>query len=113
MSAKSASPKPRRARLRGSWGTPVIVETPDGERLVAIGDHEAVITLFDDLLNPLGDIAVGEKPMDGCFSNDKRTLLIANEGEGSLSVIDLAQLRVIATPQVGTGCEVLSYFTLK
>lgn len=104
----------QRLRLPGHQQPCQVVRfSADGERLVAIGDHEAVITLFDDLLNPLGDIAVGDKPMDGCFSDDKRTLLIANEGEGSLSVIDLAQLRVVATPQVGTGCEVLSYFTLK
>jgi WD40 repeat protein len=91
----------------------VVRFSPDGERLVAIGDHEPVVTLFDDLLNPLGDIAVGNKPMDGCFSPDKQLLLIANEEDGTLSVIDLAQGKVIATPRVGTGCEILSYFTLE
>ena len=84
----------------------------NGERLVVIGDQEPIITLFDELLNPLGDIHVGSKPMDGCFSEDNRTLLIANQGDGTLSVIDLQQQKVIATPRVGTGCEVLSYFQL-
>ncbi|NIF22538.1 WD40 repeat domain-containing protein [Candidatus Pantoea multigeneris] len=90
----------------------VVRFSPDGDLLVAVGDREPVISLFDDLLNPLGDIAVGEKPMDGCFSPDKKTLLIANEGDGTLSVIDLASRKVIATPNAGTGCEVLSYFQL-
>ncbi|MEZ3500266.1 YncE family protein [Pantoea sp. KPR_PJ] len=90
----------------------VVRFSADGERLVAIGDEEPVVTLFDDLLNPLGDIAVGNKPMDGCFSEDNQQLLIANEGDGTLSVIDLTQGTVIATPRVGTGCEVLSFFSL-
>lgn len=89
----------------------VVRFSADGELLVAIGEGEPVVTLFDDLLNPLGDIAVGSTPMDGCFSPDKQLLLIANQGDGTLSVIDLAQRKVIATPRVGTGCEVLSYFS--
>ena len=91
----------------------MVLFSAKGERLVAIGDQEPVITLLDDLLNPLGDIQVGNKPMDGCFSADNRTLLIANEGDGTLSVIDLQQMRVVATPTAGTGCEVLSYFHIK
>ncbi len=90
----------------------VVRFSPDGELMVAIGNQEPIVTLFDDLLNPLGDIAVGNKPMDGCFSADKQQLLIANEGDGTLSVIDLVQRKVIATPRVGTGCEILSYFQL-
>ena len=90
----------------------VVRFSANGERLVAIGDGEPLVTIFDDLMNPLGDIPVGNKPMDGCFSDDNLTLLIANEGDGSLSVIDLQQMRAIATPQAGTGCEVLSYFQL-
>jgi len=84
----------------------------DGSLLVVIGDDEPVISLFDGELNPLGQVAVGNKPMDGCFSPDNRTLLIANEEDGTLSVIDIATLTVIATPTVGRGCEVLSYFEM-
>jgi len=51
----------------------------DGTLLVVIGDQEPVISLFDGELHPLGVVAVGNKPMDGCFSPDNRTLLIANE----------------------------------
>ena len=85
----------------------------DGSLLVVIGDQEPVISLFDGELNPLGQVRVGNKPMDGCFSPDNRTLLIANEDDGTLSVIDIASLTVTATPSVGRGCEVLSYFALR
>jgi len=90
----------------------VVRFSADGEQLVAIGDHEPLVTLFDDLLNPLGDIPVGNMPMDGCFTPDRQQLLIANQDDGTLSVIDLTQRKVIATPRVGTGCEVLGYFPL-
>lgn len=84
----------------------------DGSLLAVIGDHEPVVSLFDATLNPLGQVAVGNKPMDGCFSPDNRQLLVANEDDGTLSVIDLASMSVVATPSVGRGCEVLSYFSL-
>ncbi|MGD9426945.1 WD40 repeat domain-containing protein [Pantoea sp. NSTU24] len=88
----------------------VVRFSADGEQLVAIGNQEPLVTLFDDLLNPLGDIGTGRMPMDGCFTPDRQQLLIANQGDGTLSVIDLTQRKVIATPHVGTGCEVLGYF---
>lgn len=84
----------------------------DGSLLVVIGDFEPIVSLFDGELTPLAQVGVGNKPMDGCFSPDNRTLLIANEEDGTLSVIDLQQFQVVATPRVGEGCEVLSYFPL-
>jgi len=102
----------QRIKLAHQQPCQVVRFSANGERLVAIGDQEPLITLFDDLLNPLGDVPVGNKPMDGCFSADNRTLLIANEGDGTLSVIDLLQMKVVATPNAGKGCEVLSYFQL-
>jgi len=84
----------------------------DGTLLAVIGDGEPIVTLFDEMLTPIKQIEVGNKPMDGCFSPDNRTLLIANEDDGTLSVIDVVAGKVMATPLVGRGCEVLSYFTL-
>lgn len=93
-------------------GGQVVRFNQEGSLLVVIGDQEPVISLFDGELNPLAQIGVGNKPMDGCFSPDNRTLLIANEKDGTLSVIDVEQMRVVATPRVGEGCEVLAYFAL-
>lgn len=81
-----------------------------GELLVVIGGQEPVISLFDGALNPLGQVAVDNKPMDGCFSPESSRLLIANEDDGTLSVIDIASQKVVATPSVGKGGEVLNYF---
>jgi hypothetical protein len=44
-----------------------------------------------------GDVAVGNQPMDGCFSADNRSLLIANQGDGSLSLIDRSPLALKRT----------------
>ncbi|OON42212.1 hypothetical protein BTJ39_01765 [Izhakiella australiensis] len=90
----------------------VVRFSADGTLLAVIGDNEPLVSLFDALLTPLATIKVGERPMDGCFSPDNSRLLIANEGDGTLSVIELATRKVVATPRVGRGCEILSYFSV-
>lgn len=82
----------------------------DGKVLVAIGDQEPVITLFDEQLTPLASVTVGEKPMDAAFSPDGNLLIVANESAGNWSVIELTTYQVIAQPPIGKGCETLSYF---
>lgn len=77
-----------------------------------IGDGEPMVTLLDGDLTALAGLNVGNKPMNGCFSPDNDFLLIASEDDGTLSVMDLNMLQVIATPRVGEGCEVLGYFPL-
>ncbi|WP_371441370.1 hypothetical protein [Candidatus Sodalis sp. SoCistrobi] len=77
-----------------------------------IGDGEPVATLLEGDFTVLAALNVGNKSMDGCFSPDNDFLLIANEDDGTLSVMDLNMLQVIATPRVGEGCEVLGYFPL-
>lgn len=84
----------------------------DGSLLAVIGDGEPVVTRLDGDLTPLAALNVGNNPMNGCFSPDNALLLIANEDDGTLSVIDLNLLRVFATLRVGEGCEVLGYFPL-
>lgn len=98
--------------LRGhKKGAQIVRFSQDGELLIAIGDQEPVATLFDGDLNELACFSVGNKPMDGCFSPDNQRLLIANEEDGTVSIIDIPQRKVIATPSAGVGCEVLSYFS--
>ena len=82
----------------------------DGKVLVAIGDQEPVITLFDEELTPLANVVVGKKPMDAAFSPDGHLLIVANETQGNWSVIELDTFQVIAQPEIGKGCETLSYF---
>jgi YVTN family beta-propeller protein len=100
--------------LRGhKKGAQIVRFSQDGEYLIVIGDQEPVATLFDGGLNEIACFNVGNKPMDGCFSPDNKRLLIANEADGTVSIIDIASKRVIATPSVGKGCEVLNYFVEK
>lgn len=93
-------------------GVQVVRFNADGSQLAVIGDGEPVVTLLDGEITPLASLNVGNKPTDGYFSPDNALLLIANEDDGTLNVIDLHLLQVIATLRVGEGCEVLSYFPL-
>ncbi len=97
--------------LRGHKnGAQIVRFSQDGKLLIAIGDQEPVATLFDENLNEIACFSVGNKPMDGCFSPDNQWLLIANEKDSTVSVINIAKRQVVSTPQVGVGCEVLSYY---
>lgn len=55
-------------------------------------------------------IAVGKDPMGFAFSPDGKLALVANHGDGSVSVIDLKQWKVIHNFHAGTGIETLSYY---
>ncbi|WAT01340.1 YncE family protein [Rouxiella chamberiensis] len=102
----------RHIPLRGhKKGAQIVRFSQNGQLLIAIGDQEPVATLFDSELNEIACFSVGHKPMDGCFSPDNKRLLIANEKDGTVSIIDIDERRIIATPSVGVGCEVLSYFS--
>lgn len=93
-----------------SKGSQVVRISPDGNTLIAIGDHEPVLTLLDLKTMAQRLVAVGSKPMDGGFRPDGKAFLIANEGDGTLSEIDLTAAVVSRTVPVGTGCETLAYF---
>jgi YVTN family beta-propeller protein len=53
---------------------------------------------------------VGKDPMGFAASADGKTLLVANHGDGTVSVIDLKAGRVVNTFMAGTGIETLTYF---
>ena len=55
-------------------------------------------------------IPVGKDPMGFAFAPDGKTVLVANHGDGTVSVIDLSQNRVVSTFTGGTGVESLSYY---
>jgi YVTN family beta-propeller protein len=48
--------------------------------------------------------------MGFAFSADGKTVLVANPGDGTVSVIDLGTMRETARFQAGTGIEALTYF---
>ncbi|WP_215763164.1 cytochrome D1 domain-containing protein [Acetobacter sp. P1H12_c] len=83
---------------------------PHQQWLVAIGDHEPVLTaihLSDWTQKPAH---VGNKPMDGDFHPDGKHFLVANEGDGTLSEVLLSSGATLRTVPAGKGCETLAFF---
>lgn len=91
-------------------GSQVARFSENGKHLVVIGDHEPVVTLLDPQAQQQHTIVVGNKSMDAAFSPDGNTLLVANEADGTISVIDLMQMAVVTTVAAGVGCETLAYY---
>jgi YVTN family beta-propeller protein len=48
--------------------------------------------------------------MGFAFSPDGKTMLVANHGDGSVSVVDLKEWKVVNTFHAGTGIETLTYY---
>jgi YVTN family beta-propeller protein len=44
------------------------------------------------------------------FSPDGKTALVANHGDGTVSVVDIATAAVTKTFKAGTGIETLTYY---
>ena len=55
-------------------------------------------------------VTVGRDPMGFAFSADGIVALVANHGDGTVSVIDLRASKVTSTFKAGTGIETLSYY---
>jgi YVTN family beta-propeller protein len=55
-------------------------------------------------------LTVGKDPMGFAFSADGKTVLVANHGDGSVSVVDLATKKETNRFQAGTGIETLTYY---
>jgi YVTN family beta-propeller protein len=53
---------------------------------------------------------VGKDPMGFGFAPDGKTLLVANHGDGTVTVIDLKASKVTDTFKAGTGIETLAYY---
>jgi YVTN family beta-propeller protein len=85
--------------------------TPDGSKLVVCSLGQAVNILHTaDLHGKQTVLQVGKDPMGFAVSPDGKTLLVANHGDGTVSVIDLASERVVSNFKAGVGIETLSYF---
>jgi len=85
--------------------------SPDGKTLVTMGT-DPTINIFDasDLHREQAVLKVGRSPMGVAFSADGSTLLVANHGDGSVSVVDLPTKHLIRSFHAGTGIETLTYY---
>jgi YVTN family beta-propeller protein len=84
----------------------------DGSKLLVCNLAERLVNVID-VADPHGKqqvIPVGKDPMGFAFAPDGKTVLVANHGDGTVSVIDLSQNRVVSTFTGGSGVESLAYY---
>ncbi len=86
--------------------------TPDGSKLVicSLAERQVSVLNTSDLHGKQMVFKVGKDPMGFAVSPDSKTLLVANHGDGTVSVVNLAEGRVVTTFMAGTGIETLAYF---
>ena len=86
--------------------------SPDGKLLLTMNLGSALINIFDtkNLRAPQRTATAGRDPMGIAFSADGKTALVANHGDGSVSVIDLQKMETVNTFKAGTGIETLTYY---
>jgi DNA-binding beta-propeller fold protein YncE len=85
--------------------------TPDGSKLLVCSLSGTVNII--NVMDPHGKqtvVTVGKDPMGFAISPDGQTALVANHGDGTVSVISLAEGKVVSSFKGGTGIETLSYF---
>ena len=88
--------------------------TPDGSRIlvcsIGAGLGQVNIISTADLHGKQQIITAGKNPMGFAFTPDGHTALVANDGDGTVTVLDLVRMKVISSFQAGTGIETASYY---
>jgi YVTN family beta-propeller protein len=86
--------------------------SPDGKKLLVCSLSQAVVNILDatNLRGKQQVVTVGKDPMGFAFSADNKTALVANHGDGTISMIDLAESKVTGTFKAGAGIEAGSYY---
>jgi YVTN family beta-propeller protein len=84
--------------------------SPDGKWLVTMVDSMITILETSNLRGLQRVLRVGASPMGIGFSADGATALVANHGDGTVSVVDLPTARVTRAFKAGTGIETLAYY---
>jgi DNA-binding beta-propeller fold protein YncE len=86
--------------------------SPDGRHMLTMNLGSTLVNIFDagNLHAPQRTATVGRDPMGIAFSADGKTALVANHGDGSVSVIDLVKMETVNKFKGGTGIETLTYY---
>ncbi len=101
----------RRVRLAGHQVAAQIARySPDGRFLVITSHDEGLGTVLRADLDDARTVRLGQGPMDMGFHPNGRTALVGNQGDGTLSVLDLEQASVTRTVAAGQGIETLAFF---
>jgi DNA-binding beta-propeller fold protein YncE len=98
---------------RVSGGGPFRLQySPDGRRLATTTIGANVLHLFDasNLRGKQLVVPVGRDPFGIAFSQDGKTALVSNHGDGTISVVDVASGTVKSSFTAGTGIETLAYY---
>jgi YVTN family beta-propeller protein len=84
----------------------------DGSTIVTMTENPPLVNVIDakNLHWKQQVFPVGKDPMGFAFAPDGKTLLVANHGDGTVTVIDLKASKVVDTFKAGTGIETLSYY---
>jgi DNA-binding beta-propeller fold protein YncE len=86
--------------------------SPDGKKLLVCSLAHGVVNILDtaNLRGSQHVLTVGKDPMGFAFSADGRIALVANHGDGTVSVIDLQESRLTGTFTGGAGIETMAYY---
>jgi DNA-binding beta-propeller fold protein YncE len=89
--------------------------SPDGTVLITCayaGNGQSFVNVLSmsDLHGKQLVVNAGRAPMGFGFGPDGRTALVANDGDGTVTVVDVRQGVVTSTFKGGTGIETVSYY---
>jgi YVTN family beta-propeller protein len=82
----------------------------DGNTLITVNASNALANVIDMKTRTQTTVKVGPQAFGIAYSADGKTALVSNHGDGTISVIDIAQGKVVQTFTAGTGIETLSYY---
>jgi YVTN family beta-propeller protein len=101
-----------RIELKGQNKGYKVYDSPDGRKLLTMSIADDVVSIFDpnNLKTEPVTLPVGRDPMGFAFSPDGKTVLVANHGDGTVSVLELPTHRVVRTFAAGKAIETLTYY---
>jgi len=88
----------------------IVRYSPNGEFVVVTSHNEPLGTILRADLKEQRNINLGNGPMDMAFHPNGRTVLIANQNDGTISVVDLQKAEVLRVVHAGVGIESLSFY---
>ncbi len=86
--------------------------TPDGSKLLVCNERPPTVNIIDTkrLHAKQTVLTVGKDPMGFAIASDGKTALVANHGDGTVSVVDLKSGKIMSSFKGGVGVETLGYY---
>ena len=88
----------------------IVRYSPNGKFIVVTSHEEPLGTVLNADLSEQKSIQLGKGPMDMAFHPDGNTVLVANQDDGTISVVDLREAKALKTVHAGAGIESLSFY---